>query len=166
MSVIITIGGASALLGASGITLGSIAVGAVADKILSKLETERKVTAKVIAYPSIFKKINILQKTLLNLGANPKLTVKKNILAEIDGVKIECQFSTERKGIDIFFIDGEEKQANDLVKNIEEEYGNVIQELVYQKLKNDASKKGLELESEELTEDNSIVLTYAITNTQ
>lgn len=162
MSVVVVIGGASALLGAAGVSVGSIAVGAVAEKLLSSLETKTSTINNTVIYPSIFRKINIVKSALNNLSNNARLNAKNHVLSEIDDVQIECVFNPNRNAIDIFFIGANEEKAQELVSQIETEYGNVIQELVYKKLKNDAGSKGLTLESEELTENKSIVLTYNI----
>ncbi len=162
MSVVVVIGGASALLGAAGVTVGSIAVGTVAEAILSKLETDTSGVMDTVIYPSIFRKMSIVKTTLSNLSAHPRVNADKHVLGEIDGVQIECVFNTDRKAIDIVFVGANESKAQSLVTEIEKEYGNVIQELVYEKLKNDAENKGLTLASEQLTEEKSIVLTYTI----
>ncbi len=162
MSVVVVIGGASALLGAAGVSVGSIAVGAVAEQLLSNLETKTSTINNTVIYPSIFRKISIVKSALNNLSNNARLNVKNHVLSEIDDVQIECVFNPNRKAIDLFFIGANKEKAQELVSQIETEYGNVIQELVYKKLKNDAGSKGLTLESEELTENKSIVLTYNI----
>jgi len=162
MSLVVVIGGASALLGAAGVSVGSIAVGTVAEVLLSKLETKTSDVNNTVIYPSIFRKMNIVKTALSNLAVDARVNSNNHVLGEIDEVKVECVFNPNRKAIDMFFIGATESKAQNIVTKIEEEYGNVIQELVYKKLKSDATNKGLTLESEQLTEDKSIVLTYNI----
>lgn len=119
-------------------------------------------------YPNCKEKIrtkirneDVLIKALKKLGAENNVTIGSSPKTSIGSNIVFLK--NEAGTFDILFMGlllrGEAKTFRD---NLEEEYGNLIQEYVYEKLKQNAEEKGMILENEEMQADQTIVLTYRI----
>ncbi|MFE8700596.1 DUF1257 domain-containing protein [Cytobacillus sp. FJAT-54145] len=62
----------------------------------------------------------------------------------------------------VFDIDIKFEDAQRFLQNIEEEYTHILQQETYQKLLHRAKEQGLILETEEVNESNSIILTFKV----
>ena len=107
-----------------------------------------------------------LVKTLQEHGIPHLYEQGENVIAEIDDLKLEfkkqekepyslkisCSSPNKIKGTF-------EKAVNELTSNLQEEYTANVQEISYNKIKERLAKKNLSIDSEEILEDDSIVLT-------
>ena len=86
----------------------------------------------------------------------------KNYQTNIGDIKI--YFQQDESGVFEAVFDNkvEEGAALEFIDNLHVEYKYLIQQDTYQKLIQRARKEGLELESEEIYQDRSILLTFLI----
>jgi len=140
----------------SGVSL----LGKLADEINETSEEELLEERLIIS--STIRNKDLLNKALINLGAENISYSKKRLKASVDN--FEMVFNENKTGmLDVEFIgEIEQNEAQNFVSELQNEYGKVIQEFVYIKLKEKAVEKNLTLEQEKIQSDQSIVLTYNI----
>ena len=107
-----------------------------------------------------------LIKTLQEHGMPHIYEQGENVFAEIDDLKL--QFKKQENSAYLLNISctsenkikgSFEKAVNELTTNLEEEYTANVQEVSYNKIKERLAQKNLSIDSEEILEDDSIVLT-------
>jgi hypothetical protein len=113
-------------------------------------------------FPTNFRDGNILTRTLKEFGVNPIQGNNGDISCTVQGTHLtfrqngDSPFSVEIKNAprlqDIYMY----------ISDVDDEYKRCVQALVYEKLKQRAAEKNLSVESEEVLEDNSIVITLNI----
>ncbi|MCM3694291.1 hypothetical protein [Neobacillus niacini] len=113
-------------------------------------------------FPTNFRDGNILTRTLKEFGVNTIQGNNGDISCTVQGTHLtfrqngESPFSVEIKNApslqDIYMY----------ISDVDDEYKRCVQALVYEKLKQRAAEKNLSVESEEVLEDNSIVITLNI----
>ena len=112
--------------------------------------------------PTNIRNENILQKTLVKMGARNIRSDNKNIGSDIDNFHIAF-VRKEDQTFNIRFAEYiTQKEAIKFRDELVAEYGALIQSHVYETLKRKAEEKGLELEKEVLQTDQTIVLTYRV----
>lgn len=142
---------------------GSIStVSATALAVELATENNTVTEQKSLVIPSTIRNKDLLNKTLTNLGAKNIIYNTGQLEGSIDNFHIA--FEENRNGtLDVKFIgEIEPGEAQKFVDELQTEYGKVVQEFVYLKLKEKAVEKGLNLEQEKVQNDQSIVLTYNI----
>ena len=126
--------------------------------------TMKKIFAKDFQTAIVDK--DTLVKTLQEHGVPLIFEQGDNVIAEIDDLKLEfikqenepyllkisCSSSNKIKG-------AFEKVVNELTSDLEEEYTANVQEISYKKIKERLALKNLSIDSEEVLDDDSIVLT-------
>jgi hypothetical protein len=113
-------------------------------------------------FPTNFRDGNILTRTLKEFGVNPIQGNNGDISCTVQGTHLtfrqngDSPFSVEIKNApslqDIYMY----------ISDVDDEYKRCVQALVYEKLKQRAAEKNLTVETEEVLEDNSIVITLNI----
>ncbi|WP_124728307.1 hypothetical protein [Staphylospora marina] len=126
------------------------------------LET-RKTEQRELVLGTRMKNRDLLNKSLVRAGWAVE---EKDGVLKVEGgpdKQLTIHLNDESRTHDFRFVgDWTEEEAAELVSLIQEEYTLLLQEQVYRRLKERASTRGLELESEEVQEDHSIVLTYTV----
>lgn len=115
---------------------------------------------QLITLPTQIRNEQLLKKTLHNLGAGTVTTTPNSLQSEIEATRILFQKTTE--GIFHITLAGviTQQEAESFTAELQQEYGNVLQDYVYLQLKEKAAAKGLTLTQEAVQKDQSIVLTY------
>ncbi len=125
-------------------------------------ETKKIAVIPTRTFPTNFRDGELLKKTLADHGLNPKQQNTGNIVCNVGPVTLHFRqedgspFSVEIKG------------AQDMAAiftqlfSVDEDYKRYVQSSTYEKLKKRAVEKNLTIESEEVLEDNSIVLTLLV----
>jgi hypothetical protein len=109
-----------------------------------------------------FRDGNLLTRTLKEFGVNPIQGNNGDISCTVQGT----QLTFRQHGDSPFAV--EIKNAPNLqdiylyISDVDDEYKRCVQAMVYEKLKQRAAEKNLSVESEEVLEDNSIVITLNI----
>lgn len=116
----------------------------------------------VQTFPTNFRDGEILTRTLKEFGVHPIQGADGAITCTVQGTKLtfrqhgDAPFVLEMKNPpnihDIFLY----------LSDVDDEYKRCVQSLVYEKLKQRAAAKNLSIESEEVLDDNSIVITLNI----
>lgn len=141
----------------------SISSAAALGGIVSEmLRNGQNTNEKRIVLKTTIRNTDLLKKALFNLGAKNVNDNSSQIEGLID--QFHIVFEQDKDGtLNVRFegeIDAEE--AKKFIGELQDEYGKVVQEFVYVKLKEKAVEKGLNLEQEKVQKDQSIVLTYNI----
>lgn len=113
---------------------------------------------------TVMKRQHLLQQAIEQYGCDVHEVNQQNYQTEIGNIKI--LFQQDKHGVFEAVFDGnvDEEHALEFIENLHTEYRYLIQQETYHKLLQQASHKGLELESEEIQEDRSILLTFNVTN--
>lgn len=112
--------------------------------------------------PTSIRNIEFLLKTIQELGTR-QICVKEDVItADFSGLSITYQ--PDSNGYIALHFKGniKEEEAYEFKKILETQYGKLLQEAVYSKIKQKAAEQGLELETEQIKEDDTIVLTYNV----
>ena len=101
-----------------------------------------------------------LIKTLDEHGATNIISDEFNVTCEMFGMKLHYSkdFASDAYNLEIMQIT-DQSECEKLLKDLDEEYGLNIQDLTYRKILERIKDKNMRLESEEVGDDNSIVLT-------
>ena len=101
-----------------------------------------------------------LIKTLSEHGAKNIISDDFNVTCEMFGMKLHYSkdFKSDAYNLEIMQITNQ-SECEQLLQDLDEEYGLNIQDLTYRKILERIKDKNMRLESEEVSEDNSIVLT-------
>lgn len=139
-------------------TVASIDAAAVTKRVAEAGRTGMQ----LITLPTQIRNEQLLKKTLHNLGAGHVTTTSNSLQSNIGTSRILFQKTTA--GIFYITLAGTmtQQEAESFTAELQQEYGNVVQEYVYQQLKEKAATKGLTLVQEAVQKDQSIVLTYNI----
>ncbi|MBS4196299.1 DUF1257 domain-containing protein [Lederbergia citri] len=142
------------------IELVLIPVGIVVIQAASSL-IERK-EGNTYSVHTVMKRQHLLQKAIEQYGCNVSEINENNYQTEVGDIKIF--FRQNEKGIfeAIFDESVKREEALEFIENLHTEYKYLIQQETYQKLLQQAHEKGLLLESEEIQQDRSILLTFNI----
>lgn len=124
---------------------------------------EKKLDSKIEYHiTTIMKDKDLVKKALENYGCNPNFIGNDEITSEIGESKI--LFLQNSEGVIDAYFDNEIPldSATEFLNNIQEEYTSIVQQETYLRLLERAKEKGMILETEEITNSNSIVLTFKI----
>lgn len=108
-------------------------------------------------YKTAFKDETLLLKTLNEHGVENITTDNNKIYCNLESLKFE--FEKDSEGVYIMNITHKENDNIDIVNELGEEYQLNAQEKSYIDLKKKIEKQNLEIDSEEVLEDNSIMIT-------
>ena len=108
-------------------------------------------------YKTAFKDESLLIKTLNEHGVENITTANNKIYCNLESLNFE--FEKDSEGVYIMDITHKENDNMDVVNELGEEYQLNAQEKSYIDLKNKLEKQNLEIDSEEVLEDNSIMIT-------
>lgn len=107
------------------------------------------------------KDIKLLEETLKIYGCKNVLT-GANLETKLDKARVIFE-KDENEVFNVVFLGNISlEKAKEFISDINDEYTKLVQEQVYQKLLKNASERNFCLESEEIQEDNSIVLTFTL----
>ncbi|KKK39993.1 hypothetical protein WQ57_01615 [Mesobacillus campisalis] len=134
---------------------------AVSQAIGSNIQ-KRMEENKIYAVTTIMKDPQLLQKALLNYGCATSLLEENEMSSEIGDVKVMFQINSQGIFEALFEKGIPEEAALEFLTNIQDEYTSLVQQDIYLKLLERASGQGLVLESEEVNNNNSIVLTFRV----
>jgi hypothetical protein len=114
------------------------------------------------SYPTNFKDKSILMKTLDDYGVNYSTQSNGTINCRIDNHAFKFKLNENSA----YTIEIEnEKDLKDMImnlNNLDEDYRRNVQNKTYENLKTKVEEKGYKIESEEIMEDNSIVITINV----
>ncbi|WP_424356364.1 hypothetical protein [Methanobacterium sp. MBAC-LM] len=107
------------------------------------------------------KDAKLLEETLKIYGCKD-VSTGEDLETECDNARVI--FEKDENGVfnAVFLGNISLEKAKEFISDINGEYTKLVQEQVYQKLLKNASERNLRLESEDVQEDNSIVLTFAL----
>lgn len=133
-------------------------MGALANRKQKRLEQEM---TNSFSLPTRIKDARLLQTALQNCGCQ-SVSTGVTVDSEVQGARIVFE-PTEHSGFNAVFVGGiPTDQAEDFLDSLYSEYTRQVQQAVYEKLKDRAAAKGMILESEELQDDDSVVLTFCV----
>lgn len=135
---------------------------AVAQSVGSMIE-KHKQGGHTYKIQTVMKRQHLLQKAIEQYGCEIQEINQQNYQTEIGDIKIYFQQSDNDIFEAVFDESVEKEAALEFLENLHTEYKYLIQQETYMKLLQQASEKGLELESEEIQQDKSILLTFNIT---
>jgi hypothetical protein len=106
--------------------------------------------------------IALVKKVLLSLDYEVAESEKQLEITIADKTRLRLQ--PNAKGtIDALFIgDIALDQGKEILQQIASEYGNLVQQLIYQRLKERSQNQGWTIENETVQEDNSLLLTLQV----
>lgn len=110
---------------------------------------------------TVMKERELLKSVLTDYGCEVRLEGKE-LLTNVEGATLSFVLGKEGNYDAWFTGDITEERAKEIVTEIQDMYTREVQSSTYNKVVKDAETKGYSLESEEMEEDNSIVLTYVI----
>lgn len=104
---------------------------------------------------------NLLKAALENYGCR-SVAMRETIDSTLNGTRI--LFERNEQGVfeAAFIGDISTEHAQTFLVELDEEYTHLVQQQVYENLLSRARQRGLVMESEEVQEDNSIVLTFKV----
>lgn len=114
---------------------------------------------------TVMKRQPLLQKAIEQYGCDVHEMNQQNYQTKVGDIKI--YFQQDEHGVFEAIFDESVKveDAVEFIDNLHTEYKYFIQQETYQKLLQQSSKHGLELETEEIHEDRSILMTFNVTKT-
>ncbi|HHW39156.1 MAG TPA: hypothetical protein GXX18_18295 [Bacillales bacterium] len=123
---------------------------------------EKNSTNETYKIQTVMKRQHLLQKAIEQYGCDVHEINKQNCETEIGDIKIYFQQGEDGIFEAVFDETVEMEHALEFIENLHSEYKYLIQQETYQKLLQEASEKGLVLESEERQQDRSILLTFNV----
>ncbi|ANU09678.1 hypothetical protein BBH88_04885 [Planococcus antarcticus DSM 14505] len=117
---------------------------------------------KTYKIKTVMKREHLLKQAIEQYGCEVKNLNQKNYLTEIGDIKIHFQLDGNGVFEAVFDNSVATKAALEFIENVNEEYKYAIQQETYRKLLQRAEQKGLDLESEEIQGDRSILLTFNV----
>ena len=108
-------------------------------------------------YKTIFKDESLLIKTLSEHGVQNIISQDNKIYGDLDALKFE--FEKDSEGLYIMNLTHNEGEDLSVVDELSEEYQMNVQEQSYMNIKKNLEKQNLKIDTEEVLEDNSIMLT-------
>lgn len=135
---------------------------AVAHSVGSLIEKHKDGQGMTYSIKTVMKRQHLLQKAIEQYGCEVHEMNQQNYKTLVGDIKI--LFQQNENGIfeAIFDESVQEEDALDFLNNLHTEYRYLIQQETYNKLLLQAGEHGLELESEEVQEDRSILLTFNV----
>ncbi len=131
-----------------------------ADRDLRLLDDKTKLT---YTYNTNYTDKGVLLNTLTEHGAKNIFEEGENISCELFGMIMKYVKNTDNNSYNLVIEQVSDKsQCEELLTEINEEYGLNIQEMTYKKILEHIELENMHLESEEVLEDNSIVLTIEV----
>lgn len=116
----------------------------------------------LIIFKTKMKNALILQKAVINLGYQPNILNRIQMEIQHEDRHITFQKNEDNTIQATFSENMSQKQAEAYIAEIYDEYTTLVQQQTYQKLLENIKNRNLNLESEEVTKDNSIVLTLTV----
>lgn len=115
-----------------------------------------------VKVPTLIRNEDLLRETLENMGVKKisKGIPATSLIVEIDHYIFILDLQKEGNYIADFFGEISETEAKDFTSELEEEYGNLLQNHVYETLKKKAEANGMTLLNETVQNNQTIVLTY------
>ena len=129
----------------------------VAGEMNKKFRGENSSQMICTQYKTAFKDEEILIKTLSEHGVENIETKNSKIYCKLEMLKFE--FEKNDEGVYIMTINHNEETELDVVSDLGEEYQLNVQEQSYNNIKKKLEAQNLEIDSEEVLEDNSIMIT-------
>jgi hypothetical protein len=120
-------------------------------------------STKSEVFPTSFRDKNLLRQTLIKFGMLPKETTNGELICNVGPTSL-CFFPSDDGS---FFVEVNAKELKliyNSLSTIDEDYKLQIQKETLESLKQRAKERNLVIESEEVQEDNSILLTLTINN--
>lgn len=108
-------------------------------------------------YETVFKDEQLLLKTLNEHFVENITTNNGKIYGNYENIQFE--FEKNNNGLYVMHIEHKENENLDIVKELGEEYQLNVQEQSYKNIKKNLEKQNLKIDTEEVLEDNSIMLT-------
>ena len=108
-------------------------------------------------YKTIFKDEQLLIKTISEHGVKNITSENGKIYGELEGLKFE--FLKDNEGIYEMHITHRENEDLNVVEDLKDEYQLNVQEQSYMNIKKNLEKHNMQIDSEEVLEDNSIMIT-------
>jgi len=136
---------------------------AVAHSVGSLIE-KHKQDSNTYKIQTVMKRQHLLQNALNQYGCDINEINHQNYQTAVGDIKIYFQQNDSGVFEAVFDESVGKEDALEFIDNLHSEYRYLIQQETYKKLLKQASKKGLELESEEIQQDRSILLTFNVTN--
>lgn len=122
-------------------------------------QLKRKPPIKTFKYPTNFKDEDLLMKTLNEFGATPKKNANGDIIMNLAGNEFKFHKIGEEPYEAEIKSTGNHKQIYNHLSLIDGDYKNNVQAYTYENLKKNLDERNLNIESEEVLDDNSIVIT-------
>lgn len=134
---------------------------AVAQSVGERIE-RNKGQDQTYKIKTVMKKEHLLKMAIEQYGCKVDELNRNDFLTKIGDIKIH--FQPDEKGVfeAVFDNSVETEAAIEFIENINTEYRYAIQQETYRNLLRKAEQKGLILESEEMQEDRSILMTFNI----
>lgn len=114
---------------------------------------------KKLKFDTIIMDEETLLKTLIERNADNIVRQDDKILCDCDGCFLEFHQPNKKKPYKLIVGCSEQSELEELVQNISSEYTTNSQEISYNKIKSRLKEQEMEIETEEVCEDNTIVLT-------
>lgn len=116
----------------------------------------------VIIFKTKMKNALILQEAVINLEYQPNILNKDQMEIQLEYGNIIFQKNEDNALQATFSENISQKQAEAYIAEIYDEYTTLVQQQTYEKLIENIKSRNLNLELEEVTEENSIVLTLTV----
>ncbi|MBE7706418.1 MAG: hypothetical protein E7Z91_04155 [Cyanobacteria bacterium SIG30] len=113
----------------------------------------------VYSYETAFKDKYILLKTIEEHGAENIEIKDDNVNCVIENIKFEFTKNENDTYVVLTYYNGSKEDLVNTMSNLNNEYCQNVQEKTYETIKQKAQEENMEIESEEILEDNSILLT-------
>lgn len=141
-----------------------IPIGITVATSIGEMITDYKKEGETYSVKTVMKKQHLLQKAIEQYGCHAQELTQENYEAIIGEIKIVFQKNEQGQFEAVFDKDVSTEDALEFIENLHTEYKYLIQQETYQRLREQAESKGLLLESEQVQEDRSILLTYQVTS--
>ena len=129
----------------------------VAGELNKRIRGENAPQMICTQYKTAFKDEEILIKTLSEHGVENIQTEKDKIYCKMEALKFE--FEKNDEGVYVMTINHNDEKELGIVNELGEEYQLNVQEESYNNLKKKLEAQNLEIDSEEVLDDNSIMIT-------
>ncbi|WP_226681718.1 hypothetical protein [Sutcliffiella horikoshii] len=141
-----------------------IPIGITVATSIGEMITDYRKEGETYSVKTVMKKQHLLQKAIEQYGCHAQELTQENYEAIIGEIKIVFQKNEQGQFEAVFDKDVSTEDALEFIENLHTEYKYLIQQETYQRLREQAESKGLLLESEQVQEDRSILLTYQVTS--
>jgi len=113
-------------------------------------------------FPTNFRDMELLHRTLKEFGVNPARR-EGTIECSVEGTRLVFRQHQEGGPIHVEVHNPPDmRKVFEYLSNLDDDYRRCLQAVVYERLKERAAEKNMTIESEEVLEDNSIVLTINV----